>query len=53
MKRFEIVMQQHLSGGIVRILRDKQTGIHYIMTNGLGFGGITPLLDADGKVVRS
>ena len=52
--RFEVVFQDgnYLSdGGFRQILVDKETGVHYL-TWKAGYGaGITPLLDADGKVV--
>ena len=53
-KRFEMVYNQ--TGGFLgvsqqTILVDKETGVHYLyMQNGHG-GGLTPLLDADGKPV--
>nr|WP_256442713.1 MULTISPECIES: DUF6440 family protein [Exiguobacterium] len=43
--------KQHMSGGIIKIVMDRYTGVHYIMTSGLGLSGMTPLLDEHGKVV--
>nr|WP_285800727.1 DUF6440 family protein [Exiguobacterium sp. s63] len=43
--------KQHMSGGIIKIVVDQYTGVHYIMTSGLGLSGMTPLLDEHGKVV--
>ena len=52
--RFEVVFQDGNSlsdGGVRQILVDKETGVYYLTWNA-GYGaGITPLLDADGKVV--
>jgi hypothetical protein len=51
--RFEVVYEQ---GGLtelrVSVLRDKETGVHYLLTMGTGMGasGITPLLDVDGNI---
>ncbi len=50
-KRFVLKSKQHLSGGIIKIVVDTQTGVNYVMTSGLGMSGMTPLLDRDGKVV--
>lgn len=53
-KRFEIIYKQGVSLSMeVRILRDKVTGVHYLI-NWIGQGGgITPLLNAEGKPVVS
>ena len=49
--RFEKVYSQSTFGGSTQILVDKQTGVNYIYhSSGYG-GGLTPLLDRDGKVV--
>jgi hypothetical protein len=51
-KRFEVV-QKEGSGfsGFTKILRDKQTGIHYLYY-GIGYGaGLTPLLDVEGRPI--
>ena len=50
-KRFILKSKQHLSGGIIKIVVDTQTGVNYSMTSGLGMSGMTPLLDREGKVV--
>jgi len=51
-KRFEIVLNEStkaLTGTMV--LRDKYTGVHYLfVASGYG-GGLTALLDKDGKPV--
>jgi len=49
---FEIVYSQKFS--LVRqlfVLRDKQTGVQYLFVYDGAAGGLTPLLDADGKPV--
>lgn len=47
-KRFEIVYKQGLTD-IVRIIVDTETGVQYLaMTNGYA-GGMTVLLDRNGK----
>ena len=51
-KRFIITYEQ---GGIindsVRILVDKETGVNYVFLQSGHAGGLTPLLDADGKPI--
>ena len=42
-KRFTVKSKQHLSGGIIKIIVDTETGVNYIMTSGLGLSGMTPL----------
>jgi hypothetical protein len=45
--RFEKIYTQKM--GTVEILLDKETGVQYLIcVNGYG-GGVTPLLDKDGK----
>ena len=52
--RFEVIYKdgsQLMDEGLRQILVDKETGVHYL-TWKAGYGaGITPLLDAEGKVV--
>lgn len=48
-KRFEKVYSQDL--GSVSILVDKETGINYLFCQSGYAGGLTPLLDRDGKPV--
>ena len=49
--RFEKVYSQNSFSGSTQILVDKQTGVNYIYhSSGYG-GGLTPLLDREGKVV--
>lgn len=49
-KRFEKVYQQ---GGLgaVEIFVDKETGVNYLFCKSGYAGGLTPLLDKDGKPV--
>ena len=51
-KRFEKVYSQ---GGmsVMEIWVDKETGVNYVFHQSSYAGGMTPLLDKDGKVVVS
>lgn len=49
--RFEVIYQETGLKSEKTILVDKETGINYLfVANGFG-GGLTPLLDKDGKPV--
>ncbi len=49
--RFEKVYSQSTFSGSTQILVDKETGVNYIYhSSGYG-GGLTPLLDREGKPV--
>ena len=48
-KRFEKVYSQEL--GSISILVDKEKGINYLFCQSGYAGGLTPLLDRDGKPV--
>jgi len=51
-KRFEVVYKESSGFSAVRILRDKRTGVQYLfVAEGYG-GGLTPLLDMDGRPLR-
>lgn len=51
-KRFEVVFEQRNGiSEVMKILRDTETGVHYLQTWTGASGGITPLLDSDGKPV--
>ena len=50
-KRFEKVYSQDL--GSMQIYVDKETGVNYLFTANGYAGGLTPLLDRDGKPVIS
>ncbi len=49
-KRFEKVYSQGAID-VIEIWVDKQTGVNYIFRQSGYAGGMTPLLDKDGKVV--
>ena len=48
-KRFKKIYSQSM--GTMEIWVDRETGVHYLYHNGGYGGGLTPLLDKDGKVV--
>lgn len=53
-ERFEVVFTDGGSlkeSGIRQILVDKETGVNYLVWKSGYSGGITPLLDSEGKVV--
>lgn len=53
-ERFEVMMKEGSpirDEGIRQIMVDKETGVHYLVWRSGYAGGITPLLDADGRVV--
>ncbi len=51
--RFEIVYKEDnaLFKGLKMVLVDKETGVNYLFVKSGYAGGLTPLLDADGKPV--
>lgn len=49
-KRFEVIFSQG-AVDVQRILVDTETGVHYLQTSWGYAGGLTPLLDRDGKPV--
>lgn len=49
-KRFEVIYSQG-AVDVQRILVDTETGVHYLQTSWGYAGGLTPLLDRDGKLV--
>lgn len=51
MGRFEIVLKEHINGGILKIIIDWETGVHYLVSSGMGLSGMTPLLDKDGNPI--
>ena len=51
--RFEIVYEQHFYQGNTKIIRDKQTGVMYLYNQQGASGGMTVLVDKDGKPVTS
>ncbi|MGN0690271.1 MAG: DUF6440 family protein, partial [Oscillospiraceae bacterium] len=53
-ERFEVVFtdgSQMKDSGVRQILVDKETGVNYLVWKSGYAGGITPLLDSEGKVV--
>ena len=55
-KRFEVVFKdgsQLKDDGFRQILVDTETGVNYLVWKSGYAGGITPLLDSEGKVVVS
>lgn len=51
-KRFEVIYQQGSAlTEMPLILRDKETGAQYLFVQCGYAGGLTPLLDADGKPI--
>lgn len=51
-KRFERIYSQNTMSGPTVILVDKETGVNYLFYCQGGYsGGLTPLLDSEGKVV--
>lgn len=49
--RFEKIYEQGF-GNILEIWVDRETGIQYLYRVGGNGGGLTPLLDVDGKPLR-
>lgn len=53
-ERFEVIFtdgSQMKDAGMRQILVDKETGVNYLVWKSGYAGGITPLLDSEGKVV--
>lgn len=48
-KRFDIVVEQTINMTGVTVIRDKQTGVNYILGQGVNGFAITPLIDKDGE----
>ena len=52
--RFEVIAEEGTTikrGGKRQIYRDKETGVNYLYVEVGYSGGLTPLLDADGKPI--
>ena len=48
--RFEVVKKENISFGTgMQVIRDKQTGVHYLFCGSGYGGGLTPLLDSNGE----
>ncbi len=50
-KRFEKLYSQNTMSGTTTILVDKETGVNYLYHQSGYAGGLTPLLDREGRVV--
>lgn len=52
-KRFETIYKEgnSLGSGLKMVFVDKKTGVNYLFVQSGYAGGLTPLLDADGKPV--
>lgn len=50
-KRFEVIYSQGMAD-ITRVLLDKATGMLYLEMHDGNAGGITPLLDGEGKPMK-
>jgi hypothetical protein len=51
--RFEVTFTQSKFAEQIKILRDKDTGINYLVISQAYGCGLTPLLDGDGKPVKN
>ncbi len=52
--RFEVILNEGSAlseSGQMQILVDKETGVNYLWVKSGYAGGLTPLLDADGKPI--
>ena len=52
LERFEVVLKEGnglTEAGQIMILRDKETGVQYLWVKSGYAGGLSPLLDSDGK----
>lgn len=49
-KRFDVIFKEGTMSGC-KILVDNETGVHYLFSWDGYAGGITPLLDKDGKPI--
>ena len=52
-KRFEVTYQQGALVDIIEVLVDRETGVNYLFRTNGNAGGMTPLLDREGKPVIS
>ncbi len=49
--RFDIIHEEVSWYNHTKIIVDKHTGVHYLYSGGANGGGITPLLNKEGKVI--
>lgn len=52
-ERFKVVYEQGAMATRIKVIVDTQTGVNYLINIDGYAGGITPLLDSDGKTVIS
>lgn len=52
-KRFEVLLKESTLTGVKTVLVDTQTGVNYLWVSSGYAGGLTPLLDRDGKPIVS
>ena len=50
-KRFEVTYQQGGLIDIIEVLVDRETGVNYLFRTNGNAGGMTPLLDREGKPI--
>lgn len=52
-KRFKVIYEQNdiIKSPIIQIWLDTETGVNYLFRGAAYGGGLTPLLDSDGKPV--
>ncbi|TDL31099.1 hypothetical protein E2R51_15005 [Jeotgalibacillus sp. S-D1] len=50
-KRFEEKSLEHFQYGLIMVLMDRTTGVHYLYTWAQQGTSLTPLLDENGEVV--
>ena len=53
MERFKVIDEQTMNMTGITVIQDIQTGVNYIMAQGINGFGIIPLLDKDGKPMVS
>ena len=54
-RRFEVILEETRSLGteVIRIIRDNRTGVQYLFSKSGYGGGVTVLVDRDGKPLLS
>ena len=53
-KRFEVIEKEGSAlkdSGLIQVIVDKETGVNYLWVKSGYSGGLTPLIDADGKPI--
>ena len=46
-----LVKKTYGKGGILKIVVDQESGVHYLVSSGIGISGMTPFLDEDGNPI--